>query len=100
MTATPDGESTEIVVLATSSRAEMLLTWARWSVARAIAGVSATDACAGRVVVPNPTCADAAYVGAWADASTAAAAPAMIATTRAIHNLDRAAAIFAMRVVR
>ena len=33
---------------------------ARWSVARAMAGVSATDACAGSVVVPNPTCADAA----------------------------------------
>ena len=59
----------------------MLVTCARWSVARAFAGVSATDACAGSVVVPKPTCADAAYVGAWADASTAAAAPATIATT-------------------
>ena len=78
----------------------MLVTCARWSVARAIAGVSATDACAGSVVVPNPTCADAAYVGAWADASAAAAAPATIATTAAIHSLRRAAAIFAMSVVR
>ena len=65
-----------------------------------VAGVSATDACAGRVVVPNPTWADAAYVGAWADASAAAMAPATMATARAIHSLCRTAVNLAMTVVR
>jgi hypothetical protein len=42
----------------------------------------------------------AAYTEAWADAIAAAATPAMTATTAASQSLRRAAAIFAMSVVR
>ena len=62
--------------------------------------MSAALACAGTAVVPNPTCAEAAYTAAWVDTSAAAATPATTATIAASHNLLRAAAIFAMSVVR